>query len=134
MDGCSKVMNVMDPLYSKNCPHPPTEERDQLIAWKLHDALFNCLNEFYPGCNDDWSINFPVLMDTIFTCEETGGCIIHITRQYDGNKRNLPLTKKVSKTKMEALHECLKLQGNLSALANEALSKVLAPSGSAFEL
>lgn len=74
-------------------------------------------------------------MDTTFTCEETGGCVIYIARQYDGNKLNLPLTKhKVSKTKMEALHECLKLQGNLSALANEALSKVLAPSGSAFEL
>lgn len=68
-------------------------ERDQLIAWKLHDALFNFLNEFYPGCNDDWSINLQVLMDTIFTCEETGGCVIHITRQYDGNKLNLPLTK-----------------------------------------
>lgn len=51
-----------------------------------------------------------------------------------GDKLKLPITKhNVSKSKSEALHECMKLQGNFSSLAREALRHVLAPSDSAFD-
>ena len=39
----------------------------------------------------------------------------------------------ISKTKNDALHECLKLQGNLSELAHKALWKALAGSDSDFD-
>lgn len=51
-----------------------------------------------------------------------------------GDKLKLPITKhNISKSKREALHECMELQGNFSSLAREALRHVLASSDSAFD-
>ena len=56
-----------------------------------------------------------------------------MTRHYDGIKLKLPLTKhNMNKLKRQALHECLKLQGNTSTLAHKALWAVIAPSDSCF--
>lgn len=48
-DMVKRVMKVLDPLYIQKCAHPPSKERDEAIAWKLHHALFNYLTEFYAG-------------------------------------------------------------------------------------
>lgn len=66
--------------------------------------------------------------------EDTRACSLHIARHYDSIKLKLPLMKynMMNKLKRQALHECLKLQGNTSTLAREALWAVLAPGDSYF--
>lgn len=133
----TRVISVIDPLYHTKSAHPPTGKRDEIIAWKMHGALFSCLAEFFAGwptSKDQWTLKFPSVTDTIFSHADTGGCVVHVSRHFDGTKLKLPLTKhNVSKTKREALYECLKLHGNFSSLANDAIWKVLAPSDSAFD-
>lgn len=82
----------------------------------------------------DWGIKYPPLTDTTFSRDETGACVVHIAWHSDGEKLKLPLTKhNVLKAKMDALHESMKLYGNFSTLAHDALWKVLALPDSAFE-
>lgn len=92
----TRVMSVIDPLYHSKLARPPTGPRDEIVAWKLHDALFKCLNEFYAGwptSKHDWTLKFPSMTETIFSRADTGGCVIHASRHFDGDKLKLPLTK-----------------------------------------
>lgn len=101
-DMVARVIHVIDPMYSKNSQPLITEPRDEIIAWKLHDALFKCFHEYYAGWpvkKDGWKMNFLALADSIFTRNESGACVIHITRHFDGKKLKIPLTK--------AIAECL---------------------------
>lgn len=69
-DMVTRLMFVLDPLYTKKCPHPPTQQRDEIIAWKLHYALFHCLKEYYAGwptSKDGWTVKFLALTDTKVT-------------------------------------------------------------------
>lgn len=131
-----KVINVIDPLYAKSSPTLPYKDRDKALAWKLHNAFFACLHEFYagwPSDKDNWLMKHEPTTDVIFMAVQSGASALHIARHFDGEKLKLPLTQhNASKTKKDALHECLKLQGNFSAQAHKALWKVSAPSDSAF--
>lgn len=77
----TRSMMVIDPLYTKKCPHLPTEQLDEIIAWKLHYALFNCLTEYYagwPASKEGWSVNFPAFAETKFTwCCSTFLLLLH---------------------------------------------------------
>lgn len=42
-DMLQKVLNVTDPLYAKSSTNHPYKERDEALAWKLHNALLSCL-------------------------------------------------------------------------------------------
>lgn len=98
-DMVTRLMTIIDPMYTKKCPSPPNRQRDEIIAWKLHHALFHCLTEYYAGWpvrKDGWTVNFPAFTDTIFTRDETGTCVVHIARQFDGEKLKLPLSKELS--------------------------------------
>ncbi|XP_045085569.1 uncharacterized protein [Aegilops tauschii subsp. strangulata] len=98
-DMIKRFITVIDPLYTKQCPQPPTQQRDEIIAWKLHYALFHCLNEYYAGwptSKHGWTVKFMPVSDNIVTRHETGACIIHIARQFDGEKLKLPITKESS--------------------------------------
>lgn len=136
-DMIKRFITVIDPLYTRQCPQPPTQQRDEIIAWKLHYALFHCLNEYYAGwptSKGGWTVKFMPVSDNIVTRDETGACIIHIARQFDGEKLKLPITKhNIAKVNREAVHQCMKLQGKLSSLAGDALWHVLAPSDSPFD-
>lgn len=136
-DMVTQLMTVIDPLYTKKCPSPPTQQRDEIIAWKLHHAMFHCFTEYYVGWpvrKEGWTVKFLALADTKFTRDETGACVVHIVHQFDGEKLKLPLTKhNISKSKRETLDECMKLQGNFSSLARDPLWHVLAPSDSAVD-
>nr|XP_045084550.1 uncharacterized protein LOC123494026 [Aegilops tauschii subsp. strangulata] len=133
----ARVIYVIDPMYSKNSQPLITEPRDEIIAWKLHDALFNCFAEYYAGWpvkKDAWKLKFLALADSIFNRNESGACAVHITRHFDGKKLKIPLTKHtISKTKRETLHECMKLQGNFSSHVRDVLWRLLAPADSMFE-
>lgn len=66
----TRVIWVIDPLYHNKLACPPTGQRDEIIAWKLHDALFTCLNEFYAGwptSKDNWTLKFPSMTNCIFS-------------------------------------------------------------------
>lgn len=91
-----KVLNVIDPLYANSSPTHPYKDRDQALAWNLHNALFACLHEFYVGWpleKENWWIKLEPTTDTIFTAVELGACAIHIARHFDGKKLKLPLTQ-----------------------------------------
>ncbi|XBJ07279.1 hypothetical protein VPH35_012832 [Triticum aestivum] len=136
-DMVTRTIFVVDPMYSKKSQPLTTQHRDEILAWKLHGALFSCVNEYYAGwlvSKDRWTIQFPALADSIFSRKETGACVVFITRHFDGKKLKIPLTKHtMSKAKREMLHECMKLQGNFSPHARDALWRLLAPSDSIFE-
>lgn len=92
----TRVIWVIDPLYHNKLACPPTGQRDEIIAWKLHDALFTCLNEFYTGwqtSKDNWTLKFPSMTDCIFSRADTGGCVLHVARHFDAHKLKMPLTK-----------------------------------------
>ncbi|XP_044422231.1 uncharacterized protein [Triticum aestivum] len=133
-DMLSRKLHVLDPLTRGGGPSDATKDKHELIAWKLHHALFQCLNEYYAGWptqDGQWATKYPVVAEDNFDTQETGACVLHIARHYDGQKLKIPLTKyNVGKTKRQALHECVKLQGNSSKLAHEALWTVLAPTDS----
>lgn len=100
----TRVIWVIDPLYHNKLACPPTGQRDEIIAWKLHDALFTCLNEFYTGwqtSKDNWTLKFPSMTDCIFSRADTGGCVLHVARHFDAHKLKMPLTK------MQGSHNCL---------------------------
>uniref|UniRef100_A0A8R7PCW0 Uncharacterized protein n=1 Tax=Triticum urartu TaxID=4572 RepID=A0A8R7PCW0_TRIUA len=117
-DMLQKILNVIDPLYAKISTKHPYKECDEALAWKLHSALFACLHEFYagwPAVKENWRIKHDPTTDDILTADETDVCASRIARHFDGDKLKLPLTQhNTSKTKKDALHECLKLQGNFS--------------------
>lgn len=53
---------------------PPTQQRDKIIAWKLHYALFHCLTEYYvgwPASKEGWTVKFSAFAETKFTREES---------------------------------------------------------------
>jgi hypothetical protein len=65
-----RKIQVLDPLCGKFGSNQETKDRHKYVAFKLHDALFNCLNELYAGWptpKDKWDIKFPLLVDTKFT-------------------------------------------------------------------
>ncbi|KAM3401014.1 hypothetical protein ACQJBY_005684 [Aegilops geniculata] len=120
----SKKLHVFDPLSGRQGPSMQIKDEHELIAWKLHHALFHCLNKYYAGWPTEdgyWSTIDPVVASKSFAKEDTGACILHIARHYDRIKLKIPLTKyNVNKFKKQALHECLKLQGNTSTLASHS--------------
>ncbi|XP_048554668.1 uncharacterized protein LOC125535641 [Triticum urartu] len=61
-DMVTRTMFVIEPMYHKKSRPLTTHERDEIIAWKLHDALFNCLDEYYAGWpvnKERWNVKFP---------------------------------------------------------------------------
>lgn len=124
-DMMERKLHVLHPLIRGDGPSEPMKDKLKLVAWKLHHALFDCLNEYYAGWptqDGQWVTKYPVIAEENFSRDETSACVLHICRHYDGVKMKIPLTKyNAGKTKRQALHECVKLQGNSSKLAHEAL-------------
>ena len=100
-------MTVINLLSSKKCPHPPTQQLDEIIAWKLHYALFHCRTEYYagwPASKEGWTVKFLAFAETKFPREKFSACVDHIVRQFDGDNLKLPITKhNISKSKHDAL-------------------------------
>uniref|UniRef100_A0A8R7QYF0 Uncharacterized protein n=1 Tax=Triticum urartu TaxID=4572 RepID=A0A8R7QYF0_TRIUA len=95
-DMLSRKLHVLDPLTRGGGPSDATKDKHELIAWKLHHALFQCLNEYYAGWptqDGQWATKYPVVAEENFDTQETGACVLHIARHYDGQKLKIPLTK-----------------------------------------
>ncbi|XBH57859.1 hypothetical protein VPH35_079393 [Triticum aestivum] len=48
-DMMSRKPHILDLMIRGDGPTEPTKDKLELIAWKLHHALFHCLNEYYAG-------------------------------------------------------------------------------------
>lgn len=48
-DMFARKLHVMDPRIRGDGPSEATKDKYEMIAWKLHHALFQCLNEYYGG-------------------------------------------------------------------------------------
>ncbi|XP_037435466.1 uncharacterized protein LOC119302535 isoform X2 [Triticum dicoccoides] len=133
-DMVARLMFVIDPMYSKRSQPLTTQQRDEITAWKLHDALFICLNEYYAGWpvrKDGWKVTFPALADSIFSRNETGACVVHIARHCDGKKLKMPLTKGFRRCAFSGRRRSRRRRGvyvdfiNFKMICRLSLSKVL---------
>lgn len=135
-DMLSRIIHIIDPASGPGGCTAEQKERHELIASRLHDALFQCLHDFFAGwptSKDNWSTKYPLFLDNSFSRQETGLCVMHIMRYHDGEKLRFPLTKNnLSVTKKAAMQEAMKLQGNQSSLPADAIwQKAMSSSGRA---
>ena len=68
-DMMSRKLHVLDPLTRGGGPSEATKDKHELIAWKLHHALFHCLNEYYAGWptqDGQWASKYPVVAEENF--------------------------------------------------------------------
>lgn len=82
-DMLQRVIHIIAPSVGGGVWNAEQKERHELIASRLHDALFQCLEDFFavwPTPKENWSTKFPQLFDTAFTREETGYCVMHTIR------------------------------------------------------
>lgn len=128
----TRVIHVFDPAGGPQGCTADQQERHELIASRLHDALFGCFHDFYTGWptpKESWTTIFPRFLDTTVSRDESGICALHIIRYHDGDKIRIPITKNtLTKTKKSALQDVLKLQGNRSSLPADAIWSVFAAS------
>uniref|UniRef100_A0A8I6YG67 Ubiquitin-like protease family profile domain-containing protein n=1 Tax=Hordeum vulgare subsp. vulgare TaxID=112509 RepID=A0A8I6YG67_HORVV len=95
-DMMQKEIHVLDPMGCQGLGEGHRRMMHEEAVSKIHSALFTCFNEFFAKwhCTSErWKRKFPKITDDIFTRDETGICMIHAIRQYDGNKMKWPLTK-----------------------------------------
>uniref|UniRef100_A0ACD5ZCZ2 Uncharacterized protein n=1 Tax=Avena sativa TaxID=4498 RepID=A0ACD5ZCZ2_AVESA len=135
-DMVSRAIHVFDPLAGRQGPDAERKQSLKFMASTLHDALFDCLHEYFAGWptqKDSWSTIYPSLFDTSFTRPESGPITLHILRYYDGERLKFPITKNnLDKTRLDALHEVMKLHENRSPLPGDVIWNALAPSQFSF--
>ncbi|XP_037423805.1 uncharacterized protein LOC119288244 [Triticum dicoccoides] len=96
-DMLRKEIHVLDPLC---CQVEGADQRHMMheeVVSQIHNAMFSCLNDFFAKWHctfEKWKRKFPRIANDVFTRDESGICMVHAIRQYDGEKMKLPLTKK----------------------------------------
>ena len=69
-DMMSRKLHVLDPLIRGEGPHDATRDKLEMVVWKLHHALFQCLNEYYAGWptqDGQWATKYPVIAQETFS-------------------------------------------------------------------
>ncbi|CAM0872481.1 unnamed protein product [Alopecurus aequalis] len=116
---------IIDPLAYK--PDDGTRRKAvEYAADKLHEALFNCLQSFYLDCLLPERLEEKISTDDHYQLyEESGLCMLHIIRYFNGTQLTKPLTKCSITTERDfILAEILHMEGNTSSLQIEALDAV----------
>uniref|UniRef100_A0ACD5TPJ8 Uncharacterized protein n=1 Tax=Avena sativa TaxID=4498 RepID=A0ACD5TPJ8_AVESA len=137
-DMVSGSIHVLDPLSGLQGP-TPRKLSLKFVSAGLHDTLFNCLNEYFAGLNeyfagwpkklDNWGIIYLNIVDTKFTRVESGLSILHLLRYYDDERLKFPIKKNnLDETRLDTLHEIMKLHDNHSPLPVDVMWDALAPS------
>ncbi|KAF7068353.1 hypothetical protein CFC21_074123 [Triticum aestivum] len=88
-DMLRKEIHVLDPLCAQVAGAEQRHMTHQEAVSQIHTALFSCLNEFFTKwrCSaEKWKRKFPRITRDVFTRDESGVCMLHAIRQYDGNK------------------------------------------------
>ncbi|XBI67748.1 hypothetical protein VPH35_047050 [Triticum aestivum] len=114
-----KIIHMCDPLADA-CSYTAQKASHVIIADNLHNALFTCLNKFFKSWHVEsanWKKNFQFLSATLFDRNESGDCMIHMARYFNGiglatklNNETLVHEKKLM------VAELLQLDGNLASL------------------
>lgn len=95
-DMLTRVINVFDPAGGPQGCTADQQERHELIASRLHDALFGGFHDFYAGWptpKESWTTIFPRFLDTTVSREESGICALDIIRYHDDDKIRIRITK-----------------------------------------
>lgn len=97
-DMLRKEIHVLDPLCAQVDGAEQRHMMHEEAVSQIHTALFSCLNEFFAKwyCPAErWKRMFLKITRDVFTRDESGMCMLHAIRQYDGNKMMSPLTRDV---------------------------------------
>ncbi|KAM3352639.1 hypothetical protein ACQJBY_024086 [Aegilops geniculata] len=121
------VITIMDPMAYQ------TEDANRktclmYVAEKLHQALFDCIEEFFTEwhCGRmSWTKKTPLLSTTSFTRQERAMCVIHLIRHFKGNSLAKPLTRAAIANERESIIiEMIHMEGNTASLQLEGLDTV----------
>ncbi|XP_073360820.1 uncharacterized protein [Aegilops tauschii subsp. strangulata] len=96
-DMIRKEIHILDPLCAQPVGAEKRHATHQEAVSQIHEALFSCLNEFFARwhCTSDrWKRKSPKITREVFTRDESGMCMLHAIRHYDGEKMTWPLTKR----------------------------------------
>ncbi|KAK1632974.1 hypothetical protein QYE76_007289 [Lolium multiflorum] len=127
-DMLKKVINIFDP--TTHIPsHPEKKRLHDIVADKIHIALFTCIYKFFKKwhveCNN-WKRKFPHFHSTRFTMEESGICITHIARHFNGSSLEEPLSdESIPREKGFQLVQLASIQENAGTIPHE-IQKTLA--------
>ncbi|XP_044325833.1 uncharacterized protein [Triticum aestivum] len=92
-----KEIHVLDPLCAQVAGEEQRHMTHQEAISQIHTALFSCFNEFFVKWHclaDRWKRKFPRITRDVFIRDESGMCMLHAIRHYDGDKMMWPLTRK----------------------------------------
>lgn len=97
-------------------------------AEKLHQALFDCIEEFFTEWHcgrTSWTNKTPLLSTTTFTRQESAMCVVHLLRQFKGNSLAKPLTRAtIANERDSIIIEMIHMEGNTASLQLEGLDTV----------
>ncbi|PNT62770.1 hypothetical protein BRADI_4g07956v3 [Brachypodium distachyon] len=114
-----EIIHVLDPFLQQD---PVGKMKDLHIhtSGLLHYKLFDCLNNFFENWNPtkkDWPLVFPILTNDKFRKEQSGLCMLHCLRNYNGDELEQPLTLKgYSRLQHTFLYEILTIEKNKTRL------------------
>ncbi|XBI87452.1 hypothetical protein VPH35_025546 [Triticum aestivum] len=129
-DMLRKRIIVLDPAVGPFGYSNRRVSMHEFVSNKLHAALFNCLEKFFSSwhCESShWGRTFPIVMREKIDKDQTGLCATFFAWNYDGDKLQIPLNKDtLSLHSSLMIYELMRMQGNQTSVANDALEAVKA--------
>ncbi|KAM3371525.1 hypothetical protein ACQJBY_018762 [Aegilops geniculata] len=127
-DMLRKIIIVFDPTVGPFGYSNRRVSMHEFVSNKLHAALFTCLQNFFSSwhCESShWGRTFPITMRENIEKEQTGLCATFFAWNYDGDKVQTPLNKDTLASHSSLMiYELMKMQGNQTTVANDALEAV----------
>lgn len=116
-DMLSKTIYILDATSGLSSQ---LKKRHEMVADKLHVALFACILNFFQKWHVDcsnWRKKFPFLMTSIFPKNQSGVCALHVARHFNGTSLEEILTHDgITRERGFLLHQILVIKGNISNL------------------
>ncbi|KQJ95375.1 hypothetical protein BRADI_3g16834v3 [Brachypodium distachyon] len=114
-----EVIHILDPL-GLHLESATVKELHGHSANLIQDKLFDCFNKYYEIWNPQkkqWPHVYPVLTNDKFNKNQSGLCMLHCVRNYNGDELEQPLTLSgYSRLQHTFLHDLLTMENNKSRL------------------
>ncbi|XP_024310945.1 uncharacterized protein LOC112268908 [Brachypodium distachyon] len=124
-----EIIHVLDPL-GLHLELAAIKVLQAHYADVIHEKLFHCFSKYYEIWNPqkkDWPHVYPVLTNDKFTKNQSGLCMLHCLRNYNGEELEQPLTLNgYSRLQHTFLHELLTMENNKATLPIHIL-KIIDP-------
>ncbi|KQK08546.1 hypothetical protein BRADI_2g42421v3 [Brachypodium distachyon] len=124
-----EVIHVLDPL-GLHLQSPAIKELHAHSANVIQDKLFDCFDKYYENWKpkkNKWPHVYPVLTNDKFSKNQSGLCMLHCVRNYNGDELEQPLTLNgYSRLQHTFLHEILTMKNNKARLPIHIL-KIIDP-------